>query len=390
MTLLRSSLSLPLRSGRHVAVRGAVGALMLSWAMAANAQIGVAPPQKVEPVGVPSKQGSGPVGAKVKGATTVENEAKGAKPIKSEAKSAATVKSETKAATTAKSETKGASTVESTTKSAATIESLLRGALPIESQVKAPTLVGLVGIDGALWATLNKIAEGQLTIDAAWEQGLLSAPKVIEALEWRQRLTDDERSGDIKVALAGSLVRLAPETVAKPEQLNARVRLLLCRYYSDIGDARAVPLCEALIAEKLEGREVKMPSRAKSEPDDQSFWLRSIIALAQYYEKVEQWQTAAKTWERGLGFWQDVDWFQAGVRIDAARVYTTLGQDAKARAIYEQVPQFGQLWFTGLAIYDQSSRLIRDGRIAAGRTMLDSFFNKLQTKRLMELPSPNL
>ena len=84
MTFLRRPFSLPLRSGRHVAVRGAVGALTLSWAMAASAQIGVAPPQKVDPVGVPSKQGSGPVGAKVKGATTVESSApKGAKVVES-------------------------------------------------------------------------------------------------------------------------------------------------------------------------------------------------------------------------------------------------------------------------------------------------------------------
>ncbi len=228
------------------------------------------------------------------------------------------------------------------------------------------------GVNTGLLLLLGQIADGQMTLNEAWDKGLLDAPKVLQLLSQSQRLTEDTRNETLQRDLAGLLVKLAPESVAVPEKLSARVRVALCRYYADNGDARAVPLCEALIAEKLEGKQVNQPLASNPDGGSSSLYLSSVILLAQYYEKVGQWQKAGETWERALTFWQDVDWFQAGVRIDAARVYTTLGQNDKAQQFYSQVAQYGNGWFSGLVLYDQANELILKGKHKEARQLLNT------------------
>ena len=207
---------------------------------------------------------------------------------------------------------------------------------------------------------LNQIAQGQMTLDEAWNKGLLDAPKVLQLLGQPTRLTEDQSNETLQRDLAGLLVKLAPETVAKPETLSARVRVALCRYYSSIGDARAVPLCEALIAEKLDGKQIKQPLASNPDGGSSSLWLSSVITLAQFYQNVGQWQKAGETWERALTFWQDASWWQSSVRIEAARAYTAVDQPEKARALYAQVEQMSNTKYRGMAFYDQASFLIQD------------------------------
>ena len=241
---------------------------------------------------------------------------------------------------------------------------------------------GASGVNASLWLLMGQIAAGQITLDEAWSKGLLDAPKTLQLLGRSARLTDDESNETLQRDLTASLVRLAPETVAAPEKLSARVRLFLCRYYSSIGDARAVPLCETLIVEKLQNREEKVPARQISEPDDQSFWLRSIIALAQYYEKAGQWQKAGETWERALGFWQDANWWQASIRLEATRFYTAIpGKEAKARELYAQVPRYGDAWFSGIAITDQADELMRQHKFEAARALLNQTVTGLNSEK---------
>lgn len=223
---------------------------------------------------------------------------------------------------------------------------------------------------------ITQISQGQLTPQQAWERDLLNANDIVQLLNQPRRLTPAESNEELKRDLAGLLVRYAPATVATPKTLSARVRLELGIYYSSIGDARAIPLCQALIAEKLDGKQEKIPTGAAAEPDNVSLWLGSVIYLAQYYQNVGQWEKAAETWERALKFWQDADWFQSSVRIEAARAYTVTGQDNKAQNLYSQVAQYDDGYFTGLAIHDQASRLIYKGKIKAGQTLLTTFFRQ--------------
>lgn len=233
----------------------------------------------------------------------------------------------------------------------------------------APLTVGPVN-GAAPLLTIAQIVAGKLTPDEAWKQGLLSPSVVIGLLEKRQSLAMGETNLNLKRDLAGLLVRYAPQSVSNPARLDARVRLELCRYYSSIGDERAVALCEALIREKLEGHEQKQPTGSAAEPDDASLWLRSIIALAQYYEKISQWQKAGETWERALDFWQDSRWLQTGLRVDAARAYALAGNTSKSDEFYRQAASYGQGWFTGLIHYDRAFALIKQGKHEEARALL--------------------
>ncbi len=240
------------------------------------------------------------------------------------------------------------------------------GAGVVTAPAMGATPVGAVGgvrasgVNTGLLLLIGQIADGQMTLDESWEKGLLDAPKVLQVLGQTQRFTEDTRNETLQRDLAGLLVKLAPESVAKPEKLSARVRVALCRYYAGNGDARAVPLCEALIAEKLDGKQINQPLGSNPDGGSSSLYLSSVILLAQYYQNVGQWDKAAETWERALTFWQDADWFQSSVRIEAARAYTTINQPEKARALYSQVEQMSNTKFRGMAFYDQASSLIEE------------------------------
>ena len=223
------------------------------------------------------------------------------------------------------------------------------------------------GVNTGLLLLLGQIAEGQMTLEEAWSKGLLDAPKVLQLLSQTQRFTEDTRNETLQRDLAGLLVRLAPQSVATPERLSARVRIALCRYYSSIGDARAVPLCEALIAEKLDGKQINQPVASNPDGGSSSLWLSSVILLAQYYQNVGQWQTAGETWERALKYWQNVDWWQSGVWLDAARAYahvnTSQGQ-SKSNFYYAKVQTSNNELFKSIASYDNAGSLLREGKNA--------------------------
>ena len=251
------------------------------------------------------------------------------------------------------------------------------GVAPLTSVAPIATVGGVQAsaVNAGLSLLMNQIADGQMTLAEAWDKGLLDAPKVLQVLNQSARLTDDERNEILQRDLAGLLVRFAPETVVKPEQLSARVRVALCRYYSENGDARTVPLCEALIKEKLDGKQEKMPTGAAAEPDNASLWLGGVIYLAQYYQNTQQWQKAGETWERALTFWQDVSWWQAGVRIDAARAYKQTGtpeNQSKAETLYAQVPTFGDSWDSIMARYDHAMPLMNAGKLDEAQALLSA------------------
>ncbi len=234
---------------------------------------------------------------------------------------------------------------------------------PVASAAPVKSVSGMEvnGVNTGLLLLIGQIADGQMTMDEAWSKGLLDAPKVLQLLSQTQRLTEDTRNETLLRDMAGLLVRFAPESIAKPEQLSARVRVALCRYYADEGDARTVPLCEALIAEKLDGKQIKQPLASNPDGGSSSLWLSSVITLAQYYENTGKGQKAGETWVRALKYWQDAKWWQSSIRIEAARAYTSVGQSEKAKTLYDQVPSIGDGWYTGLALWDQASILMANG-----------------------------
>ncbi len=253
------------------------------------------------------------------------------------------------------------------------------GAGVVTAPAMGATPVGAVGgvkasgVNTGLLLLIGQIADGQMTLDESWKKGLLDAPKVLQLLSQTQRFTEDERNETMKRDLAELLVRYSPATVATPDELSARVRLELAIYYSRIGDARAVPLCEALIGEKLDGQQIQMPKGKEAEPDDASLWVRSVIALAQFYENTEQWQEAGETWERALTFWQDEPGWQASIRLDAARAYKeteTPENYSKAKQLYIQAAQGSNALYAGGAIIEGFSQELKSNPEQAQKELL--------------------
>ena len=138
----------------HLGSTLSIAVFTLGWAWAASAQVGVPQRAGVAPVGVTPTQGVSPVGsAPVQGAAPI-----GSAPVKS-------------AASVGVAASVGAQSV---------------GAPNANS-------AGLVNM--GLLLLLGQIAEGQMTLDEAWNKGLLDAPKVMQLLSQTQRCKRLEKLG---------------------------------------------------------------------------------------------------------------------------------------------------------------------------------------------------
>ncbi len=222
---------------------------------------------------------------------------------------------------------------------------------------------GLQGIKGALSIVLTEIGQGTLTPQQAWTEKRLSPQDILQFLASGQRLTQDENNEKLQSELAGVLVAQAPETIKDPQKLAVLVRVALGRYYSSVGDVRVAEIAEELLRE-LD----KKPKQADPWPE-----LWGIIFLAQHHERTAKWQKAGETWERALTYQSNVNWWQAGVRIDAARAYKKTGtpeNQQKAETLYSQVPKFGNGWDTIMSYYDHALPLIDAGKLEEAKAIL--------------------
>ena len=256
--------------------------------------------------------------------------------------------------------------------------------------VGVPSGIQASSVNTGLSLLMSQIAEGAITLDEAWNEGLLDVPKVLQVLNQSARLAPDERNETLQRDLAGLLVQFAPDTVAKPEELSARVRVALCRYYSEKGDKRAVPLCEALIAEKLDGKQVNQPLPSNPDGGNSSLYLSSVVLLAQYYQNVNQWQKAGETWERALTFWKDVGWWQVTLHADAALAYEKAGDLKKAESLYSSANITNLGWMDGLVVTNQAQFLIKEGRYEEARRVLNKGVVGLDAKYMEPFLLTNL
>ena len=210
---------------------------------------------------------------------------------------------------------------------------------------------------------IEQIISGTMSADEAWEKGALTKDDLLRLLS-QPRLSDGTRSDEVRRDLAGVLSQRAPETVKEPQKLDAFVRLALCHYWSSVGDARAVPLCEGLVREKLSDQ----TKDATPWP-----WLWSLTYLAQYYEKTGHWEKAAKTWlrsEKPLAEYAHDARSAAGVLIDAARALKKVDKEKEGDELYNRVPQYGDGFMNGVALYDQAYMLIKQGKDGEARELL--------------------
>ena len=249
----------------------------------------------------------------------------------------------------------------------------------VAPQKDAPSQVG--GKVGAIAAEANTVAvssnplrataiaqltAGTMSAQQLWDDGALKAGDVLAILESPNRLAPDERNEELQGDLAGLLVRQAPDTVKDVEKLPVLVRVALGRYYSRSGDGRTVELCEQLLSE-LDRKLAKNP-QAQQWPEA---W--AVPLLGVYYKNQRQPKKEAQTWERGLNYQKDDASWQASLRLEAAQGYLKVDKtdkSGKAQALYAQVAQFGQTWWTSMAVFDQARNLMGNDQQKAARKLL--------------------
>lgn len=205
-------------------------------------------------------------------------------------------------------------------------------------------------------AAIAQLTAGTMSAQQLWDDGSLKAPDVLAILESPARVAPDERNEQLQGDLAGLLVRHAPDAVKEVEKLPVLVRVAVARYYSRNGDERTVALCEQLLGE--------LDTKLAKNPNVQQWpQLWAIPLLGVYYKNQRQPEKEAQTWERGLTYNNSDAGWQASLRLEAAQAYLKMDstdKSGKAKALYAQVAQFGQTWWTSMAVFDQAKALMRN------------------------------
>lgn len=257
-----------------------------------------------------------------------------------------------------------------------TLPPKIEGIAPSAQMEKVEVAGGGQRVEGvgnsARFIALSQMREG-VAPEELWQKHLLTAEDIFAILESNDRLTQDERNEKLRRDLAHVLVDHTPEQVKDVSKLKLNVRVALARYYSSVGDVRTVDIAEGLLKE------------LDRKPKDADPWpqLWGVILLAKYYEKTEEWQKAGETWERALGYQSNVGWWQAGVRVDAARAYKQTDapeNQKKAEELYAQVPKFGNNADTGMAIYDQASALVEKKQQVEAQSLLQRSLGEIKVE----------
>ncbi|MBV9469971.1 MAG: hypothetical protein JOZ57_12070 [Abitibacteriaceae bacterium] len=157
------------------------------------------------------------------------------------------------------------------------------------------------------------------------------------------------------IALAGLLVKQAPESIQPPTVLGPRLKQALAEYYRSVHDARAVPLLEELLAS------IKEPSPNEGEP--------LLHLLATHYVETGDLPKAIDLYLHADRYSTAPEYIASHL-MHAARLYRRLGDNAKADELVAKIPAYGFAWVTGMARYEQAQELIKQGQHEAARKLL--------------------
>jgi tetratricopeptide (TPR) repeat protein len=205
-------------------------------------------------------------------------------------------------------------------------------------------------------AVLEQMMAGLTKTEDAYKQGLFSVEDAVKLLgradEWGRIEGHEETS--IRRSLAELIVKHDAQRLKNLTTLSPKVRLWTGDYLQSIGDARAVPMLESVIAE------IKTPVKSY-EPSALLFL--SIEKLAWFYEHKGDYIKSADTWLRLKPLLHEPGWMVPDALVAAARQYAQMGDLPKAKELYAQVPQYGNEYFTQLALIRQVKHLADAGQL---------------------------
>lgn len=213
---------------------------------------------------------------------------------------------------------------------------------------QAVTVPRVVTLSASAGLVLGQIVAGTMTMQAAWEQKLLSRDDLLQLLR-RQQLSGvpQERQSEVRLGLA----RLLTGTLAQGEEglqeaagWNSQVRLSLADYYRSVRDERAVPLYQGLLHEL--DVQIKKSGLLREKLVD------PLAHLALFYSETGDPLKAIQLWEQAEKYSREPEWL-AEASFWAAREYIQVGQMQKAHQLYAQAAR-------------SSSRLVASAAIIQG------------------------
>lgn len=209
---------------------------------------------------------------------------------------------------------------------------------------------------------IEQMLNNQLTPQKAWEQKLLNVDDLLwiftsyidpwGSFNWKFDV-------GVRRGLAHLLIENGAEKLQPLEKLSPNARLWLADYYMSIADERTAPIGEGILQE----------IKAKV-PDEDALAFQTIERIARYYAAKGEPAKGAQTWLRITDYYTDKNRFIPDALLEAAQLYMWSGEEEKANHLYDQVPQYGNGWFTGIGLIDQAEGLLRQGKHADALKLL--------------------
>ena len=228
----------------------------------------------------------------------------------------------------------------------------------------APAVAPLVIDDMAIILpdVIDKLKNGSMTLEDAWEKGDLNVERV------QYLLSADGRPlvGDLGPGLVGLLAKHKPDAVEDPAKLGWWAQMWLADYYRRTKD----PLAEAVLVGLTD--QCKERTNPGKEPAEYRYvwpYPPAMLSLGEYYRDVGQYQKAADAFVAAVAQ-TDVPNYVGSGTIEAARMYRALGDDKKAGELYQGIGRSGDAWAEGVALYDQARTLVEAGKYTEAQALL--------------------
>jgi len=215
-------------------------------------------------------------------------------------------------------------------------------------------------------AAIGLIENRKLSLAEASKDGLLPANDIVYVLG-QEEFTDR----DIAPDLAGLLLQSSPDAVKDIDNLSPGVRLWLADYYHHHHDHRAIPLFHLLITQAIDPatQDQKNPQGITTNNVAAWYYEPAVTRLCEFYLETGQYQIAIDTYLKAVPHSKDpaylADW-----QLGLGRSYAEMGDQKRATEYYAQVAQYGEGWFTGLALLDQARMNMAAGDYEKARELL--------------------
>ena len=215
---------------------------------------------------------------------------------------------------------------------------------------------------------LERIGKGETTAEKAWQSGELDEAMLLFLLnqpsgdrKGESLLNKAEQSAAfVEVLLSHLPDKVSAKNVGK---LGAGARYRVADYWFKRNDERALPLLQGLV--EAGAAQFKAQGRLAW------FYEPSVTRVGEWYQANGRGQQGLELLD-GAAKLSNNPSYRADWLVLSARMATKMGDGEKARGYYQQVAQWGQGWFSGLAIYDRARWFIDHDQLQQSLNLLNT------------------